>query len=340
MPSESCPPSRVEYPFEFRFPEAVQLPPSTPCAADSQFEDEPGHSLPPSLWWNESTVRNEYVLEAQFVSDERHFIMNPKVVQQLRFFPSIPEIGVPDQVPSRPAPPVRIERRSRQEPSARSMRPLQRLSRRISGSPESLHDPLGSDLLILSVPEHYRVGSKSSLKISLQSASDSSNDRAARVYLRGIRAQAIACIDYRIPISPYTSPAGSLLRYGESKFDLFNRRYAIPGLHLDTTTHTDVEGFEIRKLVPPTFKSYNVALHYDVKYDILLESGGKESEHEVTIRNVTIEPMTRPGGWLGPPPDDGAHEERLVLAELVRGNMTLATTMVGIERFNPPAYEP
>lgn len=341
MPSENCPPNRVEYPFEFRFPEAVQLPPSTPCPTDAKFESEPGHSLPPSLWWDESTVRNEYVLEAQFVSEERHFTMDPKVVNQLRFSPSIPEVGLPDQVPLRPAPPVRIERKSRPGPGGRGRGTLQRLSRRISGSTESLHESVGSDLLILSVPEHYRVGSSSTLKISLQSAHSTDTDRTAPVYLRGIRAQAIARIDYRIPLPSHPSLAYNILRSGESKFDLFNRRFAIPGLALSTTTATDIEAFDINKLVPPTFKTYNVALKYDVKYDILLECGGKESEHEVTVRHVTIESMTRPGGWLGPPPDDGAHEERLILAELMRGaSRGLAEAAVEAERFEPPAYEP
>lgn len=340
MPSENCPANRIEYPFEFRFPEAVQLSPPVPYPADSQFEYEPGHSLPPSLWWDESTVRNEYILEAQFVSDERHFTMNPKVVQQLRFFPSIPEIGLPEQVPLQPAPPVRIERKSRSEADGRSGGRLQRLSKRISGSTESLHEPVNSDLLILSAPEHYRVGSKSTLKFFLQSANDTGNVRGAPVYLRGIRAQATACIGYRIPIPSHTSPATHIVRSGESKFDLFNRRYAIPGLPLDSSTQTELEAFEIRKLVPPSFKTYNVALKYDVKYDILLECGGKESEHEVTIRNVVIEPMTRPGGWLGPPPDDGAHEENLISAELMRGNMTTGVTSTVIERFDPPEYEP
>ncbi|KAJ4401351.1 hypothetical protein N0V91_008015 [Didymella pomorum] len=341
MPSENCPPNRIEYPFEFRFPEAVQLPSSIPCPAESRFEHEPGHSLPPSLWWDESTVRNEYILEAQFVSDERHFTMNPKVVQQLRFFPSVPETGLPDQALLQPAPPLRIERRvPRPEPCGRGRGALQRLSRRISGSTESLHEPVSSDLLILSAPKHYRVGLRSVLKFSLQSVNDISNERAAPVCLRGIRAQAIACIEYRIPTPSHISPTSHLIRSGESKFDLFNRRYAIPGLHLDTATPTEVEAFEIRKLVPPTFKTYNVALKYDVKYDILLECGGKESEHEVTIRNVAIKPMTRPGGWLGPPPDDGAHEERLLLAELMRENMDAGTIIAEIERFDPPAYEP
>lgn len=337
IPSENCPPNRVEYPFEFRFPEAVELSPPTPCSFDGKFESESGHSLPPSLWWDESTVRNEYVLEAQFISEERHFTMNPKVVHQLRFFPSTPEVGLPDHIPMRSAPPLRIERRSRSGPSVGM---LQRLSRRISLSTESLHEFVSSDILLLSVPEYYRVGSKSTLNISLQSARDINNDHAAPVYLRGIRAQAIAHFDYRIPLPSHHSPACSILRSGESKFDLFNRRYAIPGLPLVTTTRADIEAFDINKIVPPTFKTYNVALKYDVKYDILLECGGKESEHEVTTRDVTIDLMTRPGGWLGPPPDDGAYEERLILAELMRRPINSGISLINAERFEPPAYEP
>lgn len=342
FPSATCPPNRIEYPFEFRFPEAVQLPPSTPCPTDSKFESEAGHTLPPSLWWNESTVRNEYVLEAQFVSDERHFTMKPKVMHQLRFFPSVPEVELPDQIALRPGPPVRIERRSRSEQSGRGLGTLQRLSRRISGSTESLDESCGSDLLILSAPDHYRVGLTSTLKITLQSATIPDTSRTAAIYLRGIRAQAIARIDYRIPLPAHPSLAYNIIRSGDSKFDLFNRRYAIPGLRLNTTTATDIEAFGINKIIPPTFKTYNVALRYDVKYDMLLESGGKESEHSVVVKDVQIEPMTRPGGWLGPPPDDGAHEEREVLAELMRGSvLPEREAQVSVAAaVQPPAYEP
>ena len=70
------------------------------------------------------------------------------------------------------------------------------------------------------------------------------------------------------------------MRSGESLFDLFGRSYAIPGLALHTTAATNIETFENNKLVPTTFKTYNVVLTYDVKYDILLECG----EREVSMR--------------------------------------------------------
>ena len=340
MPSENCPSNRIEYPFEFRFPEAVQLPPPTPCPMDPKFENDPDHALPPSLWWDESTVRNEYVLEAQFVSEEKHFTMNPKVVHQLRFFPSVPEVDLPSQVPLRPAPPVRIERRARVDFNGRGRGTLRRLSRRLSSSTTESNEPSSTLLLIISVPEYYRVGANSTLKLSLQDSSMPSPSQTAPIYLRGIRAQATARIDYRVPLPSHPNPAHNILRSGESKFDLFNRRYAIPGLPLNTSTATDIEAFETSKLVPPTFKTYNVALRYDVKYDILLECGGRESEHEVTVRDVAIEPMTRPGGWLGPPADDGAHEERAALAELTCGTTRLGELGVGLEAAEPPAYSP
>lgn len=217
---------------------------------------------------------------------------------------------------------------------------LRRLSRRISGLTESFHESIGSDLLMLSVPEYYRVGSASTLQFSLQSANNLYNDRAAPVYLRGIRAQATARIDYRVPMPSHPSRAYSILRSDESKFDLFNCRYATPGLPLNTTTPTDIEAFYINKLVPSTFKTYHVALKHDVRYDILLECGGKPSEHKVMVHDVAIEPMTRPEAWLRPPPDDGAHEERLALAEWMRSTGYPLRTIGETERSEPPAYEP
>ncbi|KAJ4992845.1 hypothetical protein SVAN01_01549 [Stagonosporopsis vannaccii] len=347
MPSENCPPHRVEYPFEFRFPEAVQLPPSTPCPPDPKFETNPGHALPPSLWWDENTIRNEYVLEAQFVSEERHFTMNPKVIHQLRFSPSVPEVGLPREPPLRPAPPIRLEHTSRldQAGRGRGRGALRRLSRRFSStteaesasasasasSPSPSPSPSPSHLLILSVPSHYRANAPSTLKLTLQSPSHGPHPA---IFLRGIRAQAHAHIHYRIPVPSHPSLAYNILRSGDAKFDLFNRRYAIPGLPLAAHAPTCIEAFAINKLVPPSFASYHVALRYDVKYDVLLLCGGRESEHEVLVQDVGIEAMTRPGGWLGPPDEEGAGGEdngegdRRV--ELVGGTG-------GVE---PPAYEP
>lgn len=171
MSSHNCPKERVEYPFGFRFPEAVQLPASTPCPLHPKFEDHPGHALPPIFWWNESTVRDEYALEARFLSEEKHVTMNPEVIHQLRFFPSIPEVGMECRVSLKPAPPVRIERRVRSSEVGNGRETLRRLSRRLSGSTTSLDDLSSISLLILSVPQHYRIRVKSELKASLQAPS-------------------------------------------------------------------------------------------------------------------------------------------------------------------------
>lgn len=325
MPSENCPPNRIEYAFELRFPEHVELAAGDSFCHDDHFEHALGHSLPPSLWWNESTVRNEYVLEAQVLSEEKNFTMIPKVIQQLRFFPSVPEVGIPNQVSMISAPPVRVDRTARDAETRRGS--LRRLSRRFSSAHGASEHKLAlSSLLVLGVPEYYRAGAKSTLKMSLQTPSVLEDSHLSAVYLRGMRAQAIARIDYRLPVPPHSSLSYNILRSGESKFDLFNRRYAIPGLCLGDAT--DIETFEINKLVPPTFKTYNVCLSYDVKYDILLNCGGTETEHEVVVKDVLIESMTRPGGWLGPPPEDGA--TAAFEQSMLRNNIDTS----------PPAYEP
>lgn len=302
-PSATCPSGRVEYPFEFRFPEAVENSPrlqnGAPFKPDELFEHEKGHPLPPSLWWNESTIRNEYFLEAEFCTEQTSFTLNPVVVHQLRFSPSVPEQSLLRTLPLLPAPPLRLERKSRPstpEPFQERRGPLKRIRSGLRGGDKTEEAP-STSLLVLSAPSQYRVGSKSTLRLSLQATLSEGNMRPAPVFLRGIRAQAIVHINYRIPASFASN--GEVRRESLEKFDLFNQRYSKPGIEI--TEDTTLDGFEINTIVPPTFKTYGVAVNYDVRYDLLLECGGKESEHEVEMKDVLVEPMTRPGGHLGPP---------------------------------------
>ncbi|KAF2818364.1 hypothetical protein CC86DRAFT_375862 [Ophiobolus disseminans] len=300
--SANCPAGRVEFPFEVRFPEAVQLDPRSQNDAsfklDEVFENEKGHALPPSLWWNESTIRSEYFLEAEFLTEQTSFTLRPVVIHQLRFSPSVPEVGLPQQAGLLPTTPIRFERTSRPstpEPGKERRGSLKRLKSSLKG--EKAEESSSTSLLVLSVPPQYRVGAKIALKISLQATLSEGNLNPAPVYLRGIRAQASAHISYRIPVS--TAPHEEIRKDGTEKFDLFNRRYGKPGIEI--TENTPLDDFSISPLVPPTFKTYGVAVRYDVHYDLLLECAGKESEHEVEMKDVIIEPMTREGGHLGPP---------------------------------------
>jgi hypothetical protein len=301
-PSADCPPGRVEYPFEFRFPEAVELDPrlqnEVPFKPDASFEHERGHPLPPSLWWNENTVRSEYLLEADFVNAQRSFTLNPVVIHQLRFSPSEPEVGLPDPGALLPVPPIRFERRSRSstpEPGQERPGTLKRL--KSSFRAEKKEEASSTSLLVLSAPSRYRVGATTTLKMSLQVTLSDGLTRPAPVYLRGIRAQAFLHINYRVPTP--SAPNQEVRKESIEKFDLFNRRYGKPGIQI--TENTPLEDFVINNIVPPTFKTYGLAITYDVRYDLLLDCGGKESEHEVEVKNVMIEPMTREGGHLGPP---------------------------------------
>ncbi|KAL5120804.1 hypothetical protein ACEQ8H_001285 [Pleosporales sp. CAS-2024a] len=296
-PSADCPPGRIEYPFEFRFPEAVELNPglqnNVPFSPDDVFEHEKGHQLPPSLWWNENTVRCEYILEAEFVTAQRSFTMNPVVVQQLRFTPSYPELEIPAQAALTSVPPIRFERRSQTatpEPGQERPGPLKRFKSSLKG--EKHDDAPFASLLVLSVPPRYRVGATTALKISLQGTISHDLTQPAPVYLRGLH------IHFRIPLS--SAPKQEIRKSAVEKFDLFNRRYSKPGLEITQST-TINDHFVINKIVPPTFKTYGLSAHYQVRYHLLLECGGKESEHEIDSQNVIIEPMTREGGHLGPP---------------------------------------
>jgi hypothetical protein len=321
----------VEYPFEFRFPEAVENDPVLQGDAiftpDGLFEHQKGHALPPSLWWNESTIRNEYFLEAAFITEQTSFTLNPVVEHQLRFSPSVPELGVSDSTPLLPAPPIRYERKSVTESSNDRRSSLKMLKTGLRSDDKS-DDTAATSLLVLSAPAHYRVGSDSTIKISLQATLSEGFAQPAPVYLRGIRAQAIAHIHYRIP-----APNGEIRKESIERFDLFNQRYIKPGIEI--TSDTTQEGFKINKIVPPTFKTYGVAVRYDVRYDLLLDCAGKESEHAVEMKNIVIEPMTRPGGDLGPPleppPSPGSGDSSVVLEDLMRTDTNAED--------GPPAYQ-
>ncbi|RYN26062.1 hypothetical protein AA0112_g8391 [Alternaria arborescens] len=338
-PSATCPPSRIEYPFEFRFPEAVEndakLQNNAPFKKDVLFEYDRCHPLPPSLWWNESTICNEYFLRAEYVTENASFTLNPVVVHQLRFSPSVPEQGLLPVTALVPAQPVRFERKSRSstpEPYKERRAPLERLKTGLRGGSKE-EEASSTSLLVLSSPSKYRVGASSKLKLSLQATLSDGDTQPAPVYLRGIRAQAIAHINFRVPLA--SAPEGEVRKQSIEKFDLFNQRYSKPGIEI--TSDTILEGFEINNIVPPTFSTYGVALHYDVKYDLLLECVGKESKHEVDVDNVAIEPMTRPGGHLGPPeelPPASGSEESFELELMMRD--------VGSNGFaadQPPPYQ-
>ncbi|CAA9957112.1 hypothetical protein PTMSG1_00720 [Pyrenophora teres f. maculata] len=337
VPSASCPPSRIEYLFEFWFPEtaeeATQIKNHPNFKPDSTFEHESGHMLPPSFWWNESTICNEYFLRAECVAESISFTLNPVVVHQLRFSPSVPEQSLPTSIRLLPAPPLRLERKSQSSvPSKERRVSLRRLTTGLRGGDKN-EDASCTSLLVLSAPPQYRVGASSRIKLSLQATLSEGLDQPAPVYLRGIRAQAIAHIHYRIPVASLAEE--EIRKDSIQKFDLFNQRYVKPGIEI--TQETILDGFQINKIVPPTFRTYGVALSYDVKYNLLLDCAGKESEHEVEMKGIVIEPMTRPGGHLGPPEESplaNSSEESFALEDMMRHAGDDGTT--GDE---PPPYD-
>lgn len=343
VPSANCPAGRTEYPFEFRFPEGIEKDPKlqndAPFKPDEDFEHERDHALPPSLWWNESTIRSEYFLEAESVAEQRSFTLNPVVIHQLRFSPSVPEIGLPNQPALLPTQPIRFERRSRPptpEPGQERRGPLKRLKESLKG--EKSEEASSTSLLVLSAPPQYRVGSTTALKVSLQATLSDGLTQPAPVYLRGIRAQASARMQYRVPAS--FAPNEEFRKETIEKFDLFNRRYGKPGIEIGPATLLD--DFVINTIIPPTFKTFGLAVKYDVKYDLLLECAGKESEHEIEMKDVIIQPMTREGGHLGPPETPPPAQSRAsvdMAAPLMYGHLRPRAVSIWRPESPPPSYE-
>lgn len=338
-PSATCPPSRVEYPFEFRFPEAVEtdarLQNEASLKPDELFEHESGHRLPPSLWVDENNVCNEYFLWAEYVAEQTSFTLNPVVVHQLRFSPSVPELDVSNPLPFLHSFPIRFERKSTPstpDASKEGRASLKRLTTSLRGG-DKLETSSATSLLVLHAPARYRVGACTTIQMSLQATLSDGCEPPAPIYLRGIRAQVSAHITYRVPLASTSS--GEVRNERIEKFDLFNQRYSNPGIQI--TQDTVLDSFQINNIVPPTFKTYAIALHYDVKYNLLLACSGKELEHEVEMEHVLIEPMTRPGGHLGPPeepPPPWRIWEQDAAQELLRQDGASGQVEVVL----PPAY--
>ncbi|KAH6644325.1 hypothetical protein C7974DRAFT_439634 [Boeremia exigua] len=286
MPSENCPPRRIEYPFEFRFPDAVELAPRVPHPTHPAFESEPGHPLPPSLWWNNDTVRIEYVLEATFASASPHATVPPKVIQQLRFSPCAPDY-VPQAHTTLPIP--------ISYPTQRSLAPspLRRLRTHFSSTPAPLLAAPASPVLTLTVPERFRVGAPASILVTLHPQSLAATHCAtpSPVYLLGIRALATCRITHLPPSSSLaisetqTSPSTST---SPSTFTLLARRHALPGLPLAPGVATPLDPFTISTTVPPGFRTYGVALEYEVLWEVVVGCGGLEGSGEGVVRGVGV----------------------------------------------------
>jgi hypothetical protein len=171
--------------------------------------------------------------------------------------------------------------------------------------------------------------------MSLQATLSDGLTQPAPVYIRGIRAQAFLHIKYRIPLS--SAPNQEIRKFHTEKFDLFNRRYSKPGLEI--TASTVVDGLIINNIVPPTFKSYGLAIWYEVRYDLLLECAGKESEHEVEVKDVVIDPMTREGGHLGPPETPPPPRDSIDCAiPSMYGNLRPRAVSIWRPESPPPSY--
>lgn len=100
-----------------------------------------------------------------------------------------------------------------------------------------------------------------------------------------------------------------------------------------------LEDFLINTIVPPTFRTYSVAMTYDIEYDLLLECAGKESEHEVKMNKVVIETMTREGGYLGPPETPPPARASIHVMPSMYGHLRPRDASFWRPKSPPPLYE-
>ncbi|KAF1915818.1 hypothetical protein BDU57DRAFT_547665 [Ampelomyces quisqualis] len=123
------------------------------------------------------------------------------------------------------------------------------------------HDTAATSLPVLSVSPKYRVGTKTALEISLKASITNGVTQPAPIYLRGIHAQALVHISYRIPASFASKEA--FRKDSTEKLDLFNHRSAKLGLQV--TENTCLKDCTINATAPPTFKTCGVVVRYDVR---------------------------------------------------------------------------
>lgn len=333
VPSSTASDTHFEYPFTFQFPEVVEEQPSpqynTPLGPNECFEHENGHMLPPTLWLPRGQAQNDYFLEAEVFTNV--IVLTQVVRQQLRFTPSTP---APSAIPEPflvECTSSRLERKTRlldtkkvQEQKEIGSR-LAKFKERIKA--DHSDDPYATFSIALSTPKELRVGSSVPIKISL-SHLDRSQEvlEPPLVILRGIRAQAIAHIQTRVPNS-LASRDGASRNYIE-QFELFNRRFKGDEgiLIFDGVTLEDLSlGLSVDKIVPPSFKTYGVMLKYDLKFKLWVECVGQVFEVEKVRKNVTILPMYR---------------RAEIGSSVPENNLEISDEMVMVQQMGPPPAEP
>jgi hypothetical protein len=302
--------THVDYPFEFRFPDYVELEPGQLNGAvynpSTLFEHQPGHILPPSMWAEDGIVKVEYYVEAQIVAPHLFLAGKTKVQQQLRFTPSVlPSNSIPQLLA--PCLPVLVQRRTRfLLPTSRSEDAHPNRFTRLKDVLHKNDQPYATFSITTNIPSEIRVGEAIPMSISLVHCERSEELRdPPAVFLRGIAGKATMHIYARVPLTTGGNINGEQKSETEEDVALFSYTFG----SLQMTNGMTIGDLVVRKDVGPGYKSYGVAATHDLHLKLEIECAGNVSEVNLVRKNINLLPMSREGRGMEEGMDLPGYEE-------------------------------
>jgi hypothetical protein len=295
IPSHTDPP-HVDYPFEFRFPDNVELEPGqlngAPYNPSRLFEHQPGHLLPPSLRIEDSIAKVEYYLEAQILSPNLFFAGRTKVRQQLRFSPSVTptHLSLP---PSTPCLPVLVQRRTRfLLPALPSENAHPTRLMRLKDALHRNDQPYAMFSITVNIPSEIRIGEAMPMSISLVHCERSEEiPTPPVVFLRSISATAMTHIHARVPLAASEINNRDHISETSERNTVFSHTFE----SLPLSDGMILGDLVVGEDVMPTFKSYGVATSHDLHLKLGIECAENLSDVNLVRMDIKILPMTRPG---------------------------------------------
>jgi hypothetical protein len=334
--------NKVELPFEFVFPDQVELDPPKEFTKEFKevkgFEREKGFTLPPTYEYTGSSTCEqvvEYYLQAEIFTDHR-LIVEKQVRQPLPFAPPGPVLLEGDMayVQTRP---MNVECRTHRldpnyDPNEGA---LSRLKNRIKKNDSST--PSASFTILAQIP---KTVSKDSL-LRLITISLVHKDRSDNVidpppvYLREIRVRLLSTIHVRMPTSNISYIDGNMYDSHTSKQHLIDRRFEDPILIYDGMRIDNLGRRNMGEMLPQysDFTSYGLILTHSIEVNMGLVCAGEKTDIVACRGPVTIvqEPVTRIVQA-----SDGSLET--VAIGVGRMGVDEAIGDVGLPEYAPPAY--
>jgi hypothetical protein len=316
---------KVQLPFEFRFPEKVQMPPTNGHKPRPGFEHEPGHPLPTSFEYSvgQNVYSTEYYLEA-LVYKSVVWSPDETIIQKLPFRPT-PPVTDPNQFVQRPKfAEFYIRSHSLNWDSAQEPSTLTKIRWSLTKAQDST--PVARWRVVAHCPYRLITGGIIPVSFSFHQLDSSPNlSQEPVVRIGQIRVKLTCKLSTRIPHRGFTGER-DITDFDET--DIFEKRFLgynkvmRHGLKL-----AELGDFRLPPTILPSFQTYGLRLMYRIK--IVVEGECATQEFSVTALRDTCEVVCgvqRPG-TTGPIGTDVAGTSG-VLAQDGPGDEPL------------PAYEP